>query len=194
MKKKNKTMRTALVLGIMVITVWLLYYHMVNKVRSAQPEVTVSVAQNLALRNLETNYPTTPREVMKYYNEIQECFYNQEYTEEEFEALAEKVFYMYDEELAANQDKNSYVATLKSEIQKYREADTVISSSALASSTDVDYYTHEGKQCANIRCVYTIREKTALSVAKEVYVLRKDDNGHWKIFGWKNYVDEAFEN
>ena len=62
MRKGTKTARTALVLMIMVVTVMLLYHHMVNKVRSSQVPETVSAVQNVLLVKLEKSYPATPRE------------------------------------------------------------------------------------------------------------------------------------
>ena len=190
MKKGTKTARTALVLLIMAVTVMLLYHHMVNKVRGTQVPETVSAVQNVLLVKLESSYPATPREVVKFYNENRQCYYNEEYSEEEFEQLAGKAWQMYDEELIAKQDWDSFLASLKAEIESYKEKDIVISSAAPASSTDVDYYTYEGRECANIRCAYTLREKTSLSVVKEIYVLRKDDQGHWKILGWELMEDD----
>ena len=79
MKKGTKTARTALVLLIMAVTVMLLYHHMVNKVRGTQVPETVSAVQNVLLVKLESSYPATPREVVKFYNEIMQCYYNEEY-------------------------------------------------------------------------------------------------------------------
>lgn len=194
MRKGTKTARTALVLMIMVVTVMLLYHHMVNKVRSSQVPETVSAVQNVLLVKLEKSYPATPREVLKFYNEILQCYYNEDCTEEEIEQLAEKAWQMYDDELIEKQNWDSFLLALKAEIQSYKEKDKVISSAAPASSTDVDYYKYEGRECANIRCAYTMREKTSLSVVKEIYVLRKDDQGHWKILGWELIQDEDQEN
>ena len=190
MKKGTKTARTALVLLVMAVTVMLLNHHMVNKVRGTQVPETVSAVQNVLLVKLESSYPATPREVVKFYNEIMQCYYNEEYSEEEFEQLAGKAWQMYDEELIAKQNWDSFLSSLKTEIESYKEKDIVISSAAPASSTDVDYYTYEGRECANIRCAYTLREKTSLSVVKEIYVLRKDDQGHWKILGWELIEDD----
>lgn len=189
MRRGPKTARTALVLLVMVITVCALYYHMVNKVKQQELPTEMTVVQELLLRNLDNNYPATPREVVKLYNEIMQCYYNEEYTDEELEGLVDKAFQIYDDELVANQNRSAYSQGLRLEIADYKEKDKVISSSAPAASTDVDYYNYKGRECANIRCVYTIREKTSLYAVKEIYVLRKDDSGHWKILGWEIYDD-----
>lgn len=184
MRSGSKTAKTGIVLIIMALTAFALYYYMVNKAKGPEQETETTVVQDVLLKNLEKDYPATVREVIKYYNEIMQCYYNEEYTEEELEALAGKAMELFDEELAENQNETQYMANLKAEIEDYKEAEIVISSSALASATDVDYYTYNGRECARIRCVYTMRQKTRLQTLKEVYVLRKDDADHWKILGW----------
>lgn len=173
-----------IVLGIMVITAFALYYYMVNRTKTNQPELETTAIQDVLLKNLENDYPATVREVVKYYNEIMMCFYNEEHTEDELEKLAQKAMELYDDELADYQNEVQYMANLEAEIEGYKGSGTVISTTALASATDVDYYTHGGRDCAKIRCLYTLRQGTRLQVLKEVYVLRKDDAGHWKILGW----------
>lgn len=189
MKKNRKTARTGIVLLIMVLTVLALYYRMVNRVRENVEVDTTTRVQAVLLNNLETNYPATPREVMKYYNEIMQCYYNENHTEEELEKLGRHAMQLYDDELLANQTESQYLAKLKEEVQQYQESDAVISSAALASSTDVEYYTYEQREYAKIRCVYSIREKTSMKTVKELYLLRQDEEKHWKILGWEIYDD-----
>lgn len=189
MKKNRKTARTGLVLLIMVLTVLALYYRTVNRVRGNVEVDTTTKSQSILLDNLDNHYPATPREVMKYYNEIMQCFYNETHTEEELDALGRHVLLLYDAELVEKQTESQYLAKLHEEVEQYRESDTVISSIALASSTDVEYYTYEQREYAKIRCVYSMREKTNLKTVKEVYLLRRDEEDHWKILGWDVYED-----
>lgn len=189
MKKNRKTARTGIVLLIMVLTVLALYYRTVNRVRENVEVDTTTKSQSILLNNLESNYPPTPREVMKYYNEIMQCFYNEAHTEEELDALGRHALLLYDDELVENQTESQYLAKLSEEVEEYRESDRVISSIALASSTDVEYYTFEQREYAKIRCVYSIRQKTNLTTVKQIYLLRRDDEKHWKILGWDVYED-----
>ncbi len=172
------------VLAIMALTAFALYYYMVNRADMRGPEVETTVVQDILLTNLEDDYPATVREVVKFYNEITQCYYNEEYTDEQLELLAQKAMELYDEELVANQDEVQYMANLEAEIKKYKDNEVVISTVSLASATDVDYFTYGGRECAKIRCIYTLRKGTNLQTIKEVYVLRKDDAEHWKILGW----------
>lgn len=187
----RKGPKSAAVLAVMVITVFALYYYLVNKVERSAPEVETTAVQDVLLKNLETDYPPTVREVIKYYNEIMNCYYKEKPTDAELEQLADKAMELYDAELVNFQSREMYLEDLKTEIAAYAAADTVLSHVALSSSTAVDYYTYNGRECAQIRCIYTLRQKTQLMTIKEVYVLRKDDSGRWKILGWSPAEDET---
>ena len=187
----RKGPKSAAVLAVMVITVFALYYYLVNKVERSDPEVETSAVEDVLLKNLETGYPATVREVIKYYNEIMSCYYGENPTDEELKKLADKAMELYDAELVDYQSEEMYIEDLKAEIAAFAASDTVLSHVALSSSTAVDYYTYNGRECAQIRCIYTMRQKTGLMTIKEVYVLRKDDSGRWKILGWTPAEDKT---
>lgn len=187
----RKGPKSAAVLAVMVITVFALYYYLVNKVERSDPEVETSAVEDVLLKNLETDYPATVREVIKYYNEIMSCYYSENPTDEELKKLADKAMELYDAELVDYQSEEMYMEDLKAEIATFAASDTVLSHVALSSSTAVDYYTYNGRECAQIRCIYTMRQKTSLMTIKEVYVLRKDDSGRWKILGWTPAEDKT---
>lgn len=189
----RKGPKSAAVLAVMVITVFALYYYLVNKVERSSPEVETTAIQDVLLRNLETDYPATVREVIKYYNEIMSCYYSESPTDEELKDLADKALELYDTELVNFQSEEMYLADLKTEIAGFASSGTVLSHVALSSSTAVDYFTYNGRECAQIRCIYTMRQKTSMMTIKEIYMLRKDDNGRWKILGWTPAEDETTE-
>ena len=56
--------------------------------------------------------------------------------------------------------------------------------SEVTPATDVIYFEHNGYQCAKLNVVYTLKSGTVYQTTKEVYILRKDEQGHWKIFGF----------
>ena len=72
-----------------------------------------------------------------------------------------------------------------------REQEIVISSYAAGASTDVEYYSMDGYSFAKIPCTFTMRKGTFLEVTDEIFLLRKDADGHWKIYGWT--LDEEEE-
>ncbi len=176
--------KSAAALLILVITAFALYYYLVNKVERPEPDVTTTAIQDVLLKDLEKDYPATVREVIKYYNEIMRCYYNESPTDEDLEKLANKALELYDKELVDYQSEEMYLRDLKTDVKDFAEKGAILSHVAISSSTAVEYFTHNGRECALIRCVYTMRQKANMDTKSETYVLRRDDKGRWKILGW----------
>lgn len=140
--------------------------------------------QMVIARDLETYYPPSPREVIKYFSEITTCFYGDEYSKEELEKMAYKIRELYDDELIATQSDEEYMKQLKEDIADFKEKERTISSFAPSSSVDVITYTADGYEWAKLNCVYSIKENVITNSNTE-FLLRKDAEGHYKIFGWK---------
>lgn len=177
---------------VLVVLVVGYYFYLSNrKPKDAveDTETTVSVVQQLLLKNLDDDYPPTPREVMKLYSDITVCFYSEEYTDEELTQLALQIEKLYDEELIANNTPEQYQKNLRWDIQTMKDKNLRVTSYSVASAADVDYFNADGRSWARLGCTYTIRSGKEAGLAREMFLLRKDDKGHWKIYGWKA-VDE----
>lgn len=186
MKNKGTGVKT-LIIGIILLCIVLgYYYYLSNKQRNSREEakVTTTAVQEVLLYNLEKRYPPTPKEVVKFFGEISKCFYNETYTEEEFLQLASKIQILYDEELVANKTQEQYIKDLREDIDEWKEIGMVISSYSTSASTDVERFTQDGYEWARLYCSFTLRAGTKLETSNEVFLLRKDKEGHWKIFGW----------
>ena len=184
--KRFKTPRGAFFLFLAMGCVLLAYYLVNLKIEKSKPEdyVPLTAVQEVLSRNLDTNYPQTPKEVVKYYSEITKCFYNEECTEEELNALAMQAMKLYDYELAANKTEEQYLQDLKSEISAFKENGYYISSYGTSSSTDVYDFVEDGYRFARLYCMYNIRVGTVMQPIEEIFLLRMDLEGHWKIYGW----------
>lgn len=190
--KRFKTPRGAFFLFLAAGCVFLAYYLINLRIEKSKPEdyEPLTVVQEVLSRDLERNYPQTPKEVVKYYSDITQCFYSEEYTEEELEALSMKAMEMYDSELVANQNMETYFLDLKKEITNFKANDWYISSYSPSSSTDVYYFTEDGHEFARLYCTYNIRNGTVMQMLEERFLLRLDGKGHWKIYGWDSVEDE----
>ncbi|MCR4806036.1 MAG: hypothetical protein K5857_00035 [Lachnospiraceae bacterium] len=163
-----------------------------NKPSEATPEMLTAVEDVLA-RNLDNNYPGTPKEVLKYYSEITRCFYSETYTPEQLEGMAEQSRRLLDDELRAQQDDDQYLNDLRTSIDIFKSNNRNISSYSVSSAADIDYYRYEEADWAKAMCVFTIREGTKMVATQEEFLLRKDPQGHWKIFGWRIYDKDKDE-
>lgn len=184
MKKSNivKIIIIGIILAALIVGY---FYYLSNKGQDAKEEVVESTAvQEALMRDLDKNYPPTPKEVVKYFNEISKCFYNEKYTESELLDLAVKIQGVYDDELIANKTQEQYIKDLKSDIDDMKNQDRSILSYELSASTDVEEFVENGYSCARLYCNYSIRQGTQKIGSRVVFVLRKDDDGHWKIYGW----------
>lgn len=167
------------------------YAFLSNKEREAKEETALSVVQETLSRNLQNDYPPTPKEVIKYYNEILKCFYNEGATEEEIDGLGQKARELYDAELLEANELGTYIMRLHQDIQDYKENERRIVTAVVAASTNVDYFEEDGSEFARITSSYNIVEGEGENnnITRQVYLLRKDKENHWKIYGWEDVVN-----
>lgn len=159
-----------------------------NNKKTPEPETSVKVTaiDEVLQRNLAINYPSTPKEVIKYFAEITKCYYNEEFEDDaQLEKVADKMLLLYDSELVSYKSHAEYMFDLKSDINFYKENGLRIASYAPSPSTDVFYFTEDGFEWARLYCIFTIRAGKEQKALNEVFVLRKDETGHWKIYGWR---------
>ena len=116
----GKKAKPIIVIVIMALLVGGYYFYLSNKVESNESKEVVTAVQNVILKDLDKNYPPTPKEVVKYYSEISKCLYNEAYTDEQLEKMADKLLAIYDDELVANNPKEEYIKSLKKDIDKFR--------------------------------------------------------------------------
>lgn len=187
-KKKNNNgaaLKGGVVLVLLVVVMVGYYYYLSNRQQEKESSVAeMTVAQELISRNLETNYPPTPKEVIRYYSDITKCFYNEEYSDGELEQLADKARQLYDNDLVSNNEWGQYMIELKRDIETYKEKSIRVSNYVIPASTDVDYFSEDGFEFARLYCTYTLSNGTVKQQVEEVFLLRKDEDKHWKIYGW----------
>lgn len=177
--------KTVIIIVIMAALIGGYFFYLSNKEQKRE-ETTISEVQDVILKDLERNYPPTPKEVVKYYSEISECLYNEEYSTEEFEQMADKMLAMYDEELLEKNPRDQYLMDLNSDIADFKKEEYSIVSFTPSKSTDVEYSTIDGRECAKLYCTYTIKSGANYATSLEVFELRKDtESDHWKILGFQ---------
>lgn len=186
-KEQQKALKIILIGIFLVLLLIGFYYYVAHRSSQGKGDENgvLSRSQELIGYNLETKYPPSPKEVVKLYCEITKCFYNETHSEEELKDLALQMQKLYDDELAANQTQEEYIADLKAEIASMQSNSCVISSYSTSASTDVEYYTLDGFEWAKLYCSFGIRAGTTWFNSNEQFLLRKDSAGHWKIYGWK---------
>ena len=54
----------------------------------------------------------------------------------------------------------------------------------------MEYFNLDGYECAGLYGTFNIRTAKGTQVLREVFILRKDEKGHWKIYGFVPVTDE----
>ena len=189
MSQRGRRAIKGILIGLVLIALVVGYYFYLSnrkpKEAAEDTETTVSAVQKLLSKNIDDDYPPTPREVLKLYSDITVCFYSEDYTDEELTQLALQIEKLYDEELIANNTPDQYQKNLRWDIKTMKDKNLRVTSYSVASATDVDYFDAGGRSWARLSCTYTIRSGKEAGLAREIFLLRKDDMGHWKIYGWE---------
>lgn len=183
-------MKKYLKMGISTVVVIALivgcYYYMTHrKTKAAEDDVQITQLQQVISKQLDSAYPPTPREVVKFYNRIIECAYGSEYDDEQFEKLMVQARKLMDEELLTNNPKDAYKNQLMQEIASYKDDSRQIMRTRVCSSDDVRFREIEGKKCAYVQATYFIKQgKNDFSTTYQSYLLRQDKDKKWKILAY----------
>lgn len=183
----KKVIRIGICCVVMVALVLGYYYYIStkndNSMNTSKDEL--SEVQAIIDKDFTSSYPASPRAVVKWYNRIISAYYSQEYSQEEFEAMADQARLLLDNELLELNPKEQYVNNLSAEIADYKNRSKIIASSNVCNTAEVEYKTVKGDKCAFVSAYYFIREGSSYTRTYEDYCLRKDADGHWKILTWR---------
>lgn len=185
MKKIIITILVVLCVGGGIFGFWYVQNHSKSSVESDEDLTEV---QKITTMDLEKNYPETPRAVVKLFNRILKSYYDGEYNDEEFKELTQKAWELFDAKLQANNGTaEEYQKAVKAEADSYKDRNRTISQTDVCDSDKVQYVdeknTETGKKdkIAYVSASYFVKEGISFTNTYEKYVLRKDENGKWKI-------------
>ncbi len=156
-----------------------------NDNTKAEQTVNLSEVQAIISKDFTSDYPSTPRAVIKWYNRIITAFYNEEFDQQDLEKMADQARMLMDDELLQYNPRDTYLASLSMEIEDYHNRSRTIVSSTVSDSKEVQYKTVNGYECAFVSTYYFIREGSSYTRTYEDFCLRKDSKGHWKILTWR---------
>lgn len=176
-------------IGVLLIVVLALgyYAYLSNEDKSAQGEnaAETSAVGKLVVRDLDADYPNTPRKVLDFYSQITRCFYEEGLTEENLQKLCDQSVKLFDEELLSVNPRETFVENTKAEIEEYHAIERTITDYVLEESSEVEFYVEDDREYAVISVKYFLHDKNGFSKTYEDFLMRKDEEGRWKILGWK---------
>ncbi len=189
MKKTGIIVLSAILVVLIVVGG---YYGVVRSRQNGNvEEQNLTEVEKINTRDLAKNYPSSPREVVKFYNRILTAYYGEKYSDEELDKMTAQARALFDSELQDNNPQSAYLESVKADIEAYKSASKSISQSDVCDSDDVLYLTDKDDKIAYVSASYFIKEGSNFSRTHEMYVLRKDTEGNWKILVY--YQIEASE-
>lgn len=193
MKKRSVKGFTTIVLLVMIIG--LAYFTYLNSTVNDRQEISERTETEKLLKyDFENDYPKTVRETVKLHCRYLKSAYNNAFTEEELFIVNQNTRQLFDEELLQHNAEDKQLQGLKDEIQLYADSKQKFASYSLAEASQVKYNTENDNEYAKIKVTISINKGSGVISEDEEYILRKDENGRWKILGWQAVNKNATEN
>ncbi len=182
-----KYVKIAVTMALIAVLVVLLFYGISNRKQTTTEQTSTSTAiTKIVNMDLDgEDYPLTPRSVVSLFTDIQKCYYNYSPTDDEILLLATQARKLFDTELADANPLDEYVESVKNDIAAYEKNGTYISRVIIESSSDITYVTYDGIDNALVDVIYYTKDGSSTTKTYETYLLRKDGEGLWKIYGFK---------
>ncbi|MCR5467484.1 MAG: hypothetical protein K6F37_00875 [Lachnospiraceae bacterium] len=182
--KKVRYLIVGLIMVVMVVGYY--YYISTKEVATIEDTTVLTEVDNCILKDLDKDYPKTPREVVKFYDRLLMCLYNEEYTDDEFYKLSDQQRKLLDVELQEQNPVSTFYDNLKYTISSFRSNEGRIITATECASNDVEYKTIQGRECAYVTVGYFTEDSTGFNKSSQEYVLRKDeDNLEWRIVAFR---------
>lgn len=160
-------------------------------------EKELTAVEKVTTKNLEKDYPKTPREVVKHYNKIVELYYGEEIPAHQLDELVDQMMMLFDEDLALINPRDEYYKSVVADIERYKSLNKKIVRSDVSDSNDVNYLDDvkdgdsEVDELAYVDASYFVNTDGEFSYTYQRFVLRKDDDGRWKILTFYQIEGES---
>ena len=122
MKKKKGSLETVkfVVVAIFLVAVVLIYFnHLGNRSSKRKEEATKTETDELETYDFISNYPKTPRDVVKMHCRFFKLMYGDGVSDDDLVILNQQVRNLYSQEILAFNTENDNLVNLKKNIQKY---------------------------------------------------------------------------
>lgn len=188
MKKKGLKGFT-LVIFIVALVALGYYLHLTNESPDHQDVSPSSEKEILLSYDMVEDYPKTVREAVKLHCRYLKYIYNEgltkDVTEDDLFTLNQKMRQLFDEELLELNSQDKQLQALKDEMALYKANKQKFVSYTLAEASQIEYNTEDDVEYAKMRVAVAMTIDGASLSTDEEYILRKDEEGKWRILGWQ---------
>lgn len=152
----------------------------------SKEETLNTEAQSILSKDIDRNYPATVREVVRLYSRISKCYYNETISEEEFTALVEMQRKLFDEEFLENNPLDTFTNNLAAELDAAKAKKHQMVTYRVQKQSSVESWQSDDNHFSSIVASFTMYTKNeGYTRTYEEFLLREDENGRWKIVGWR---------
>lgn len=191
--KKQKTNVFTFRVILIVLAVLTVYFVVGNRAKKGPDAEDSSEVDKLLNYDFTDQYPKTVKETVRLHCRYMKCAYNNEFTEEELKKANQQIRNLYDDELLDYNEESAQLASLKEDIQYYADNKQRIISYSFGEDGQIEYNTENNIDYAKIKVTVLLRKDSSSAKGQEEYILRKNDNGEWKILGWQAVKDSSTE-
>lgn len=194
--KKNKSTIVTILVMLVVAGAIVGGYFFVSAKRNAdnyEGKKEKTEVDILLGKDLDSSYPLTAREVVKFYSRILKCYYNEALTEKQLGGLLDQMRKLFDDELLAENPRETQLAELQEEIKDFASRDCTVTSYQVGQAGNVVTWSNEGRDYSRVVASYTEKEDRQFLKVYEEFILRKDESGKWKILGWQQTDADAMQ-
>ena len=185
-KKSGSVLKTVLIGLFMVVLIVGFYFAISSRDNGGnEEEAQLKSGEDLLKKNMEQDYPLTPTAVVSYYSDLLLTYYNDDCSDSMRKDLMNQSRLLYDDELLENNSEEDQLYALQEDIAGYEKKKKQIINYTVCDTGDVEYSNLDGRDVALAFVSYRVREKKDLSDVAQEFLLRKDEEGRWKILGWQ---------
>lgn len=182
MKKRVATISAVLVLACAVVA---LYWYIDRSGGAKKKTTAASAVEQMLTKDLESNYPPTPYAVAELYCSLVECLYSKDTTEEQQEGLVKLQLQLFDEEFAALNPYEQYLAATREELSEAKKKGIIFTGYLLDKASNVERWDNESGNYASLQLQLLLRSDEGSGTSYRKLIMRKDKEGRYKILGWK---------
>ncbi len=174
----------SVIVVILLIAIVLFYFNYLSN-RSSEQKTQREIDELTALSEYDmiTEYPKTPRDVVKLHCRFFKVFYGQKLTDDDLYILNQQIRHLYSTELLSYNSEPDTLKSLKKSIENMRSEKYEYKSFLLPEASQVKTYTQNGREMATMEVEITLDTKDSAGYLYLQYVLVKE-NEQWKILAW----------
>ena len=183
----KKAIRITVAVILMAACILGYYGYLSRRNASIKAEDSVQLSEIDAIldKDFVSDYPGTPRSVVKWYNRMITALYAEDYSDEELAKVAGQIRCVLDSELLEYNPEDMYLSALTADVTYYKNRQRVIVNSTVSDTKEVRYAKVKGDDVAYVDCYYFMREGSSYDRTYQEFCLRKDVEGNWKILTFR---------